>query len=101
MRLLLIEDDHRLVRSLTAGLEEEGFAVDVEGDGPAGLDALRTRSYDACVLDVNLPTPQCDGFVVLHAARAAGCLTPILLLTARDAVADRVRGLNGAPMTIW
>lgn len=94
MRLLLIEDDHRLVRSLAAGLIEEGFAVDTHSDGPAGLDALRAHSYDACILDVNLPTPTCDGFAVVHAARVAGCPTPILLLTARDAVSDRVHGLN-------
>lgn len=94
MRLLLIEDDHRLVRSLAAGLIEEGFAVDTQSDGPAGLDALRAHRYDACILDVNLPTPTCDGFAVVHAARVAGCSTPILLLTARDAVADRVHGLN-------
>lgn len=94
MRLLLVEDDPRLLRSLSAGLSEEGFAVDTETDGPAGLTALRTHRYDACVLDVNLPTATCDGFAVLQGSRAAGCLTPILLLTARDAVADRVRGLN-------
>lgn len=94
MRLLLVEDDHRLLLSLAAGLSEEGFAVDTNSDGPAGLSALRAHRYDACVLDVNLQTPSCDGFTVLAAARATGCLTPILLLTARDAVADRVRGLN-------
>lgn len=94
MRLLLVEDDSRLVRSLQAGLSEEGFAVDTESDGPAGLLALRMHRYDACVLDVNLPTPTCDGFAVLQAARAAGCLTPILILTARDTIADRVRGLD-------
>lgn len=94
MRLLLIEDDHRLARSLAAGLAEEGFAVDTESDGPAGLDALRADRYDACVLDVNLRTPTCDGFTVVYSARAAGCPTPILLLTARDAVSDRVHGFN-------
>lgn len=94
MRLLLIEDDPRLVRSLAAGFAEHGFAVDIERDGPAGRDALLSHRYDACVLDVNLPTPTCDGFAVVRAVRAACCSTPILLLTARDAVADRVYGLD-------
>lgn len=92
MRLLLIEDDTRLVRSLTAGLAEAGFAVDSAGDGPEGLQALRAHRYDACVLDVNLPSG--DGFQVLRAARSEGLGTPILILTARDAVADRVHGLD-------
>jgi DNA-binding response OmpR family regulator len=94
MRLLLIEDDPRLVRSLAAGLAEQGFAVDVESDGPTGLTALLAHRYDACVLDVNLPTPACDGFAVVRAARAASCPVPILLLTARDALGDRIHGLD-------
>ena len=94
MRLLLIEDDSRLVRSLAAGLAEQGFAVETGNDGPTGRDALLAHRYDVCVLDVNLPTPTCDGFAVVRAARAASCPTPILLLTARDAVADRIHGLD-------
>lgn len=94
MRLLLIEDDRRLALSIAAGLCEEGFAVDIESDGPPGLAALQRHGYDACILDINLPTPACDGFSVLASVRAARCHVPILLLTARDAVSDRVRGLN-------
>jgi len=94
MRLLLVEDDHRLALSIAAGLSEEGFTVDLEADGPPGLAALQRHPYDACVLDINLPTPTCDGIAVLATARAMGCTVPILLLTARDAVPDRVRGLN-------
>lgn len=92
MRLLLIEDDTRLHRSLSAGLCEEGFAIDGAHDGAGGLSALRTHRYDACILDINLPA--LDGFAVLRAARRAGVSLPILILTARDAVDDRVRGLN-------
>ena len=92
MRLLLIEDDLRLARSLLAGLEEEGFSVESHTDGPAGLAALRAHRYDACILDINLP--KLDGFAVLRAARREGLGLPILMLTARDAVNDRVQGLN-------
>lgn len=90
---LLVEDDLRLLRALPAGLEEEGCTVDVASDGAAALAALQRIAYDACILDINLPTQ--DGFSVLAAARSAGVCTPILVLSARDAVADRVRGLQG------
>lgn len=92
MRLLLIEDDQRLERALRAGLSEEGFVVDPVGDGPPGLLALRAHRYDACVLDLNLPSG--DGLALLQAARAEGIATPILILTAREAIPDRVRGLD-------
>ena len=92
MRLLFVEDDQRLARSVTAGLQEEGFVVEPVGDGPPALAALRAHRYDACVLDLNLPSG--DGLVVLQAARTERITTPILVLTARDAVADRVRGLD-------
>lgn len=92
MRLLLIEDDKRLERTLRAGLEEEGFVVDPVEDGPPGLAALHANRYDACVLDLNLPSG--DGLALLQAARTAGIATPILILTARDAIPDRVRGLD-------
>jgi len=92
MRLLLVEDDLRLLRSLAAGLSEENFAVDSARDGAEGLTALRSHRYDVCVLDLALPI--CDGFAVLRAARAAEIAVPILVLTARDGVEDRVRGLD-------
>ena len=92
MRVLLVEDDPRLVRMLVAGLEEERFQVDVATTGRAALRALRERACDACVLDVNLP--DIDGFAVLAEVRALRIAVPILMLTARDGVPDRVRGLN-------
>ena len=92
MRLLLIEDDQRLVRTLAAGLEEEGFSIDTCEDGSAGLRALLSHPYDACVLDIGLPG--LDGFAVLAEARARKVAVPILMLTARDAVADRLQGLD-------
>lgn len=92
MRLLFVEDDQRLARSVTAGLREEGFVVEQVGDGPPALAALRAHRYDACVLDLNLPSG--DGLAVLQAARAERITTPVLVLTARDAIADRVRGLD-------
>jgi two-component system OmpR family response regulator len=92
LRILLIEDDHKLVRMLRRGLEEEGHGVDVARDGNAGLERLRAGDADVCILDVMLPGR--DGFAVLTEARAAGVRLPVLMLTARDAVGDRVRGLT-------
>src|SRR5690349_3392164 len=92
VRLLLVEDDAKVARMLLRGLTEEGFVVDVVGDGAAGLDRLRNGGYELCVLDVLLPN--LDGFQVLEQARREGVTTPTIMLTARDAVHDRVRGLN-------
>lgn len=92
MRLLLIEDDTKLASLLARGLREEGFAVDVTGDGTDGLFCVTEQDYDAIILDVMLPGM--DGFTVLEKMRAAGRRTPVLMLTARGAVQDRVRGLN-------
>jgi DNA-binding response OmpR family regulator len=92
VRLLLVEDDVKLVAMLTRGFAEEGFDVTAVGDGERGLEALRGGGFDACVLDVLLPGR--DGFSVLETARGEGVATPIVLLTARDGVPDRVRGLS-------
>ena len=92
MRILLVEDEPALGRAVRKAFEEEGFAVDLESDGESGLYAAQGGTYDAVVLDVMLP--RLDGWSVLRKLRAARA-TPVLLLTARDAVADRVRGLNG------
>jgi DNA-binding response OmpR family regulator len=92
MRLLLVEDDPKLTKMLGRGLREEGYDVTAVGDGEAGLAALRDGGFDACVLDVLLPGR--DGFSVLAEARAAGVTTPVVILTARDAVFERVRGLS-------
>ena len=93
MRLLIIEDDLKLAPLLARGLREEGFAVDVSGDGEDGAFRAVEQDYDAIVLDVMLPG--IDGFQVLEKMRAKGRRTPVLMLTARGAVEDRVRGLNG------
>jgi two-component system, OmpR family, response regulator len=93
MRVLLIEDERDLARAVSRSLEEAGFAVDLAADGEDGLFRLREIAYDAAVLDVMLP--RLDGWEVLDAARAGGVRTPIVMLTARDDVHDRVRGLNG------
>jgi len=93
MRLLLIEDDRKLSALLARGLREEGFAVDVAADGDEGAWRAMEGEYDSVILDVNLPGQ--DGFAVLEKLRAKGRRTPVLMLTARGALADRLRGLNG------
>ncbi|MBM3819492.1 MAG: response regulator transcription factor [Acidimicrobiia bacterium] len=92
MRLLVVEDEPDLARAVARSLTEAGFAVDVSADGEDALFRIREIDYDAVVLDVMLP--RLDGWAVLEAARGAQIRTPILLLTARDEVTDRVRGLN-------
>ena len=93
MRLLLIEDDPKLSRLIARGLREEGFAVDLAGDGEEGAYRAIEQEYDGIVLDVLLP--KLDGFEVLRRVRERGRRTPVLMLTARGSVQDRVRGLNG------
>jgi two-component system response regulator MprA len=92
MRILVVEDDARMAELLRRGLAEDRHSVDVEGDGPAGLERARTRPYDTIVLDVMLPG--LDGLGVVRKLRSAGIQTPILMLTARDGVSDIVRGLD-------
>jgi two-component system OmpR family response regulator len=92
MRVLVVEDDTRMSRLLKRGLEEEGHAVDLAGDGPEGLWLATENPYAAIVLDVMLPG--FDGFELCRKLRAAGVWVPVLMLTARDAVYDRVRGLD-------
>src|SRR5215469_10801706 len=99
MRVLVVEDEARMARLLKRGLEEEGHAVDVVGDGPEGLWLATENSYGAVVLDVMLPG--FDGFELCRKLRAAGVWTPVLMLTARDAVGDRVRGLDAASKRAW
>jgi two-component system OmpR family response regulator len=93
MRLLLVEDDAKLVRALERGLEREGYAIDIARDGHQALRQAGAREYDAIVLDVMLPGP--DGFAVCETLRLRGSRTPVLMLTARVDVRDRIRGLNG------
>lgn len=91
MNILVVEDELRLQRNLARALREEGYAVDAAGDGAAGLFKAETRDYDAIVLDVMLP--KLDGWELLAQLRKQKP-TPVLMLTARDAHSDRVRGLD-------
>jgi two-component system response regulator QseB len=95
MRLLLVEDDHMIGESLVRGLRDDGYAVDWVRDGAAALLALQDRQTDfaIAVLDWNLPRR--DGLSVLKAVRAAGNTVPILMITARDELTDRISGLDG------
>jgi DNA-binding response OmpR family regulator len=92
-RVLVVEDDASLARSIVDGLSDEGFAVAHAGDGDAARDALRAGGWDLVILDWWLPGR--DGLEVLEGHRREGGATPVLFLTARDAVSDRVRGLDG------
>ncbi|HJV53011.1 MAG TPA: response regulator transcription factor [Noviherbaspirillum sp.] len=92
MRILLAEDDPLLGDGLKAGLRQLGFQVDWVQDGAAAERELRSQSYTAAVLDLGLP--RMDGMDVLSAVRRAGVSIPVLVLTARDAVPDRIRGLD-------
>jgi DNA-binding response OmpR family regulator len=92
MRILLVEDEPDLARALARTLSDEGWIVDTVGDGEAALALARNGPHDLVVLDLMLP--RVDGWQVLDTLRREGYRTPILLLTARDAVPDRVRGLD-------
>jgi two-component system OmpR family response regulator len=91
MRILVVEDEPRLLRSLAKALREEGYAVDTAEAGDEGLDKAESVDYDAIVLDIMLP--RLDGWEVLTRLRKQK-RTPVLMLTARDATRDRVRGLD-------
>jgi two-component system OmpR family response regulator len=93
MRLLVVEDDVKMADMLRRGLSEEGSAVDVAGSGEDALWMADATPYDALILDVMLPG--IDGFETCRRLRADGVWSPVLLLTARDAVEDRVEGLDG------
>ncbi len=92
MRVLIVEDEVKMARALRRGLEQEGYAVEVAGDGEEGLFLGGENPYDAIVLDVMLP--KLDGFEVCRRLRRAGRWAPVLMLTARDGVADRIAGLD-------
>jgi two-component system copper resistance phosphate regulon response regulator CusR len=92
MKVLVVEDEPKTAAYLRTGLSENGFVVDVAEHGDDGLHLALTHEYDVMILDVMLPKR--DGWSVLADLRASGKLTPVLFLTARDAVSDRVKGLE-------
>src|SRR5512142_1796683 len=92
MRILLVEDDPQMARIIRRGLAENAYAVDAVSTGEDALYRAGLADYDAIVLDVMIPPP--DGFEVCRRLRAEGLRVPILMLTARDAVGDRVEGLD-------
>ncbi|HYM59070.1 MAG TPA: response regulator transcription factor [Solirubrobacteraceae bacterium] len=92
MRLLLVEDDIKLARALQSGLQREGYEIDTASTGDEALSRAVARDYDAVVLDVMLPG--LDGFEVCQALRRSERSVPVLMLTARAAVSDRIRGLD-------
>lgn len=92
MRLLIAEDERDLNRILVQKFTDEGYSVDTCFDGEAALDFLAAAEYDGAVLDVMMP--KADGFSVLKMMRKQGIATPVLFLTARDAIEDRVQGLD-------
>ena len=92
MRILVVEDEVRLASTLKDLLEMNGYAADVCHDGESGLDNALSGIYDVMILDVMLP--RLDGFTVLRSLRASGNATPVLMLTARSEVTDRIEGLD-------
>jgi DNA-binding response OmpR family regulator len=92
MRILIIEDDHKIANAIKKGLEQESFAVDVSFDGKDGLGSALTSEYDLIIIDRMLP--EVDGIKICIAIRDKKINTPILFLTAKDKISERVEGLN-------
>ena len=92
MRILVVEDDHKIANAIKKGLEQESYAVDVSFDGQDGLGQALTIEYDLIILDRMLP--EVDGIAICRALREKDNKTPILILTAKDKIEDRVEGLN-------
>ena len=92
MRILVIEDEKKVAAFIKRGLEQESYAVDIVHDGIQGVDYAETDNYDAIILDIMLPGK--SGFDVLSEIKEKNVSAPVLLLTARDSVDDRVKGLN-------
>ncbi|PIE62116.1 MAG: DNA-binding response regulator [Desulfobacter postgatei] len=92
MRLLLVEDDEKIARFVEKGLKSSGFAVDVAATGPDGLDMALGADFDTLIVDIMLPGM--DGFALIEKLRASGKNTPIIVLSARGRVGDRVKGLE-------
>ena len=92
MRVLIVEDEKRLAQALGQIMEEQHYQVDIVYDGADGLDYALSGQYDIVILDVMLPKK--DGFEVLHELREHKISTPVLMLTARDDISDKVQGLD-------
>ena len=92
MRILVVEDEEKMARALRRGLENEGYSVDTVGTGPDAIFWATETAFDALCLDVMLPG--CDGYEVCRQLRSAGIFTPVLMLTSRGAVEDRIAGLD-------
>jgi two-component system OmpR family response regulator len=92
MRVLVVEDEVKIARAIRRGLEHEGYATDVVSTGEEAILRATEHDYDAVVLDVMIPAP--DGFAVCRQMRARNRWAPVLMLTARDSVEDRIRGLD-------
>lgn len=92
MRILVVEDEHKIARAIKKGLEQETYVVDLAFDGEEGYDMASTEDYDVIVLDLMLP--KLDGISICKKLRSEGNHTPILILTARGEVEDKVEGLN-------
>ena len=92
MRILVIEDEVKIAQFVKRGLKEEGYAVDVANDGEEGHFMLSSNEYDVIILDLMLP--KMDGLTLCRELRKAGNLTPIIMLTAKDTVKDKVKGLD-------
>ncbi len=92
MRILVVEDEKKVASFIKKGLEEESYAVDLAHDGQAGFDMASSTTYDLLILDLMLP--KMDGLQVLEKLRAKKFETPVLILTARDHVEDKVKGLD-------
>jgi DNA-binding response OmpR family regulator len=93
VRILVIEDEHKIANAIKQGLMQEKYAVDLEYDGDSGLGAALNENYDVMIIDRMLPG-SLEGLDICREVRAAGIHTPILLLTAKDQTRDRVEGLN-------
>ena len=99
MRILVLEDDHKVATFIQRGLEEEGYAVDVLHDGLQAGVQTQSIDYDAAVLDLMPPAP--PGLQVLHDIRATKRELPVVVLSARDSLEDRVAVSTPVPTTIW
>ena len=100
MRILLVEDEHKIANALKQGLTQDKYAVDVEYDGDSGLGAALSQPYDLMIIDRMLPG-SVEGLDICRQVRAKNIHTPILILTAKDQIRDRVEGEVGIHGCAW